>query len=79
LIAWDKETKQPILPDDDPEITIIQDPEKKCSGPIWVKGNVPLISSDVPNYERRYQMTLCHCGDRINKPFCDATQCQHSV
>lgn len=73
LIAWDKETKQPILPDDDPEITIIQDPEKKCSGPIWVKGNVPLISSDGTEYERRYQMTLCRCGESDNKPFCDAT------
>ena len=72
LIAWNKDSKIPYLPDEEAAITIIQDPEKKCSGPIWVKGNVPLVSSDGTEYERRYQMTLCRCGESDNKPFCDA-------
>lgn len=38
LIAWDKKTGKPYEPAFDPAIGIIEDPEIKVSGPIWVKG-----------------------------------------
>ncbi|NTW05501.1 MAG: iron-binding protein [Peptococcaceae bacterium] len=56
----------------EPSIEILQDPEKKVSGPITVKGKIPVESSDGFTYELRDQLTLCRCGKSRNTPFCDA-------
>ncbi|NTU88518.1 MAG: iron-binding protein [Actinobacteria bacterium] len=56
----------------EPSIEILQDPEKGVSGPISVKGKIPLESADGFTYELRNRMTLCRCGYSENKPFCDA-------
>ena len=42
-------------------------------GPIWVKGGIPVESSDGYVYEVRNRVTLCSCGRSKNKPFCDST------
>lgn len=73
LVAWNKKTEKPIELKYKPSISLVEDPQKKVSGPIWVKGKVTLESSDGTNYEKRNYMTLCRCGKSGNKPFCDGT------
>lgn len=58
-------------PDYEPSIEILQDPEKDCSGPIAVRGKIPIVSSDGDTYEVRNRVTLCRCGESKNMPFCD--------
>lgn len=57
----------------DPCVEILQDPEEGVSGPIYVKGNIPVESADGYVYEIRNRLTLCRCGKSKNKPFCDAS------
>ncbi len=71
LVAWDNESGEPVEPDLEPSIVLIVDPAQDCSGPIWLRGGVPLLSSDGFHYERRNRVTLCRCGASQNKPFCD--------
>lgn len=73
LVVWDKKTKAPFETKFDPSIEIIEDPQKKVSGPIWVKGGIELESADGTKYETRNRMTLCRCGKSNNKPFCDGS------
>ncbi len=72
LVVIDKDTKEAIEPEYEPSIVILQDPQRKCSGPIWVRGGIPIESSDGSAYEIRNRVTLCRCGNSNNKPFCDA-------
>ncbi len=70
LVAQDKDGK--ILEEDfEPSIEILQDPEERVSGPIFVKGNVKIESAKGFTYEQRNRVTLCRCGESENKPFCD--------
>ncbi|MDE6451454.1 MAG: CDGSH iron-sulfur domain-containing protein [Odoribacter sp.] len=68
----DKATGNYIEPPFQPEIGLIEDPQKKCSGPLWVKGGIPINSADTA-YEQRNRITLCRCGASVNKPFCDGS------
>jgi CDGSH-type Zn-finger protein len=72
LVALDK-TGKAIEPEYEPSICIIQDPEKAVSAGIFVKGNIPIESSDGYMYEIRNRVMLCRCGQSENKPFCDAS------
>ncbi len=72
LVAWDKETGEPIEPEYEPSIVLIQDPERGCSGPIWVRGGIQIIGADGYEYEVRNRVTLCRCGRSRNMPFCNA-------
>ena len=71
LIVSDKQTGQAIEPTYETSIGIIEDPHKKVSGPIWVRGSIPIESCDGSQYAVRNQLTLCRCGQSRNKPFCD--------
>jgi CDGSH-type Zn-finger protein len=71
LVAVDKEGRE-YDHEHEPSIEILQDPQKRVSGPISVKGMIPLESSDGSVYEVRNRVTLCRCGRSRNKPFCDA-------
>jgi CDGSH-type Zn-finger protein len=71
LVVWDKETGKPIEPKFEPSLGLIEDTEKKVSGPIWVRGGIPVVSAAGKTYEIRNRMTLCRCGKSNNKPFCD--------
>jgi CDGSH-type Zn-finger protein len=73
LVVWDKATGLPIEPDFEPSLVIVEDPEAKVSGPIWVRGGIPVEGTDGTEYEVRNRVTLCRCGRSENKPFCDAT------
>lgn len=56
----------------EPAIEILQDPEEEVSAGIFVKGGIPIESSDGTTYEVRNRVVLCRCGESKNKPFCDA-------
>jgi CDGSH-type Zn-finger protein len=71
LVAWNKKTGEAIEPDLEPSIGLIENPKIGVSGPIWVKGRIPIESSDGTIYEVRNRVTLCRCGASKNKPLCD--------
>jgi CDGSH-type Zn-finger protein len=72
LVAMDNAGNQ-IEPEYEPEINIVQDSEEAVSSGIFVKGYIPIESSDGQTYEVRNRVMLCRCGRSKNKPFCDAT------
>jgi CDGSH-type Zn-finger protein len=63
-------TDEPSLP---ASIVLIEDPEKQASGPIYVRGGIPIASLDGEPYEVRNRVALCRCGASNNKPFCDGS------
>lgn len=72
LVMTDKEGN--ILEmESDPEILIVQDPQKNCSAGIFVKGPIVIEGADGEEYEVRNRVALCRCGRSGNKPFCDAS------
>ncbi len=71
LVEWDRKTGKPIEPKLKPSISLVEDPDEKVSGPLWVKGGVQIVSSDGETYEIRNRVTLCRCGRSGNKPFCN--------
>lgn len=73
LVAIDKKTGKAIEPALRKSISITQDPQKNCSGPLWVKGGIQIKSSSGLYYETRNRVALCRCGKSQNKPFCDGT------
>jgi CDGSH-type Zn-finger protein len=71
LVVWEKEKGRPIESSFEPSISVTEDPLSGVSGPIWVKGGVPVESEDGHVYETRNRVTLCRCGRSANKPFCN--------
>ena len=73
LIMYDKEGN--ILEKKLPaEISVLEDPCYRVSGPLRLQGNIRVESADGRSYEIRTKQTLCRCGNSANKPFCD---CSH--
>ena len=70
LVVWDK-NGEAIEPELEPSIGLIEGPEAGMSGPIWVRGEIPIEGADGAAYETRNRVTLCRCGRSSNKPFCD--------
>jgi len=70
LVVWDTEGNA-IEPEYEPSIGLVEDPYVGVSGPLWVRGCIPIESSDGTTYEIRNRVTLCRCGKSSNKPFCD--------
>jgi CDGSH-type Zn-finger protein len=73
LVAWDNATGGPVEPSFEPSIGLVEDPANDCSGPLWLRGGVPVVGADGHPYEVRNRVTLCRCGASRNKPFCDGT------
>jgi CDGSH-type Zn-finger protein len=74
LVHHDKQNDYAeIEPHLEPEISLLQDPEKNVSAPLYVKGGIPLVSAEGSTYELRNRYALCRCGASRNKPFCDAS------
>jgi CDGSH-type Zn-finger protein len=73
LVVYDKKTGKPIEPEFVPSISLTEDPQVGVSGPIWVKGGIPIVSASGRVYEVRNRATLCRCGKSRNKPFCDGS------
>lgn len=76
LVMLDKKAGKAIEPEFKQSISIVEDPGANASGPIWLKGKIPLESSDGTVYEIRNRVTVCRCGLSENKPFCDGTHAQ---
>ena len=73
LVVYDKKSNQPIEPTLEKSIGLIEDPQLSCSGPLWVRGGIPVKSSNGQTYEVRNRVTLCRCGKSTLKPFCDSS------
>ncbi|HWQ22408.1 MAG TPA: CDGSH iron-sulfur domain-containing protein [Clostridia bacterium] len=73
LVCYEKETGKPIEPAYEQSVALVEDPREGLSGPIWVRGKIPVQSSEGKEYEPRNRVTLCRCGASGNKPFCDGT------
>jgi CDGSH-type Zn-finger protein len=73
LVVWDKTTGEAIEPKLEKSVGLIEDPQMECSGPIWVRGGIPIRSVDGKIYEVRNRVTLCRCGKSSIKPFCDSS------
>lgn len=73
LIVWDNATQTPIETYEDASVSLIEDVMNRCSGPIMLRGGIPLKSSNGKYYEVRNRQALCRCGQSSNKPFCDGT------
>ncbi len=71
LVVCDKKTGKPIEPKFEKSVSLVEDPQNGVSGPLWVKGCVPIESAGGKMYETRNRVTLCRCGRSQNKPFCD--------
>ena len=57
----------------DPSLVLLEDPQERCSGPLFVRGGIPIDDTEGVRYELRNRVTLCRCGASSNKPFCDGT------
>ncbi len=60
-------------PSFEPSIALVEDPSLGVSGPLWVRGGIPIFGADGEPYEVRNRATLCRCGNSKNKPFCDGS------
>ncbi len=70
LVVCDKNGNE-IEPEYEPSIVLVEDPNKGVSGPLWIRGRIPIESAEGITYEIRNRVTLCRCGKSTNKPFCD--------
>ncbi|HYL71462.1 MAG TPA: CDGSH iron-sulfur domain-containing protein [Candidatus Dormibacteraeota bacterium] len=73
LVAWERASGAPLEPPLARSVGVIGHPHEGASGPLWVRGGVPVVSADGFTYEVRNRVTLCRCGASKNKPFCDGT------
>ncbi|WXG44487.1 MAG: CDGSH iron-sulfur domain-containing protein [Promethearchaeati archaeon SRVP18_Atabeyarchaeia-1] len=73
LVVWDKKTGKQIEPRFQKSIALVEGPQEGASGPIWVRGGIPIESADGSTYEIRNRVTLCRCGKSSNKPLCDGS------
>ncbi len=73
LVAWDRSTGKPVEHALPVSIGIVEDPVEEVSGPLWLRGGIPLVSADGFAYEVRNRVTVCRCGASKNKPFCDGS------
>ncbi len=73
LLVRDKNANKIIEPDFEKSIGLIEDPAVGVSGPIWVRGGIPVEAGDSETYKIRNRVTLCRCGKSSNKPFCDSS------
>jgi CDGSH-type Zn-finger protein len=73
LVIFDKHAMKIIEPNLAKSIGLIEDPKMGVSGPIWLRGGIPVESAGGKKYRVRNRVTLCRCGKSKNKPFCDSS------
>lgn len=73
LVAKHRTTRKAVEPHFEPSIGLVQDTAQGTSGPLWVRGGIPVTGADGRPYEVRNRVTLCRCGASSNKPFCDGS------
>lgn len=73
LVVRDRKTGEPIEPELEKSIVVIEYPAKGEHGPLWVRGGIPVVSAEGRPYTVRNRVTLCRCGKSGNMPFCDGS------
>ncbi len=73
LVAVDRATGRELEPVFEPSIGLVEDTAKRVSGPLWVRGGIPVAGADGREYEARNRVALCRCGRSGNKPYCDGS------
>jgi CDGSH-type Zn-finger protein len=73
LVVRDRKTGKVIEDALPHSIGVIEDPALGVSGPLWLRGGIPLESEDGKPYEVRNRVTLCRCGASSNMPFCNGS------
>lgn len=73
LVVRDAQSGELIEPELEPSIWMLRDDLTGYSGPLWVRGGIPIISADGTTYEVRNRVTLCRCGQSSIMPFCDGS------
>ena len=73
LVVVDVKTGKAIEPKLASSIGLVEDTANEISGPLWVRGGIPVVAADGTTYEIRNRVTLCRCGASQNKPYCDAS------
>jgi len=73
LVVYGKKSKKALEPKLEQSLGLIEDPQMGVSGPIWVRGGMPVESASGKMYTVRNRVTLCRCGKSSNKPFCDSS------
>jgi len=72
-VIIDAQTGAALEPELEPSIALVEDPSIGVSGPLYVRGGIPIVAADGTEYEVRNRVTLCRCGESKNKPFCDGS------
>jgi CDGSH-type Zn-finger protein len=73
LVIRDNITGEAIEPEFGKLIAVVECPSRSEFGPLWVRGGIPIESSEGKQYEIRNRVTLCRCGKSKNKPLCDGS------
>jgi CDGSH-type Zn-finger protein len=73
LVVKETAKAKTLEPQFEPSIGLVQDTANEISGPLWVRGRIPVTGADGRAYEVRNRVTLCRCGASRNKPFCDGS------
>ncbi len=78
-VLCDAETGTLCEPELEPSIGVVEDPAMGASGPLFVRGGIPIFDAEGQPYEVRNRVTLCRCGTSKNKPFCDGSHLAHGA
>lgn len=73
LVIYDKIESAPIEPELEKSISVTEDPGRKTSGPLWVKGGIVIEGADGEPYLAANSAALCRCGRSKRMPFCDGS------
>ncbi|MDE6777983.1 MAG: CDGSH iron-sulfur domain-containing protein [Alistipes sp.] len=73
LMAWDRRSGKPFEYEFEPSLGLIEDIQLGVSGGLWVRGGIPVSTTDGRTFEIRNRVVLCRCGRSSNKPYCDGT------
>jgi CDGSH-type Zn-finger protein len=71
LVIWDKQGNQ--IEHNYESSIVLTEHEDGLPGPLWIRGKVAIESVDGVIYEKRNRITLCRCGESLNKPLCDGS------
>jgi CDGSH-type Zn-finger protein len=73
LVAVENEGGADMEPRLEQSIGLVEDTRAKVSGPLWVRGGIPVTAADGYAYEVRNRIALCRCGRSSNKPYCNGS------
>lgn len=73
LVIYDKVKGAPVEPELEKVISVTEDPGRKLSGPLWVKGGIIIEGADGEPYPVANSVALCRCGRSKRMPLCDGT------